>query len=523
MKLLKVGSNILDKSAIRNQTKIKTWNELQKELTYLKKNGKKIGLCHGVFDLLHPGHIKHFDVAKEKVDVLVVSLTADKFLNKGPGRPAFDQLTRAETLSHLNQVDYVVISPHETAIPIISLVKPNLYFKGTEYKNFQQDITGNIQKEVKSVKKYGGKIFFTNEKVYSSSNLINKYLFDSDTPTQTYFKNFRKKYSFNQIEDFFSKIKDLNILIVGETIIDEYTTAETLGKSSKDPILCMNILDSEQHAGGVLAIASHCLGLGAHVTVLTGINFKDLGNKSIRSIRKSLMDLQFIDISPKPTIKKNRIIDERTKNKVIEFYEMDDSPLSNIQEKILIVKLKKLAKKVDLIIVADYGHGLLNEKTIIEINNLAKSKSLNVQSNAGNRGFNNVSKYANADFISLNGGEIKLEARRKHLQMDSFVRSLRRKMKSKSILITKGSEGIEIFTKIGFKISSPSLAPFVKDRVGAGDTVFSIASALFAVGAPAEIIALCGNLAGAWSVSFNGNENYLQSEVILKQISSILK
>lgn len=485
--------------------------------------GKKIGLCHGVFDLLHPGHIKHFDVAKKEVDVLIVSITADKYVNKGPSRPAFNQFTRAETLSHLNPVDFVIISPHETAIPVISLVKPDLYFKGSEYKNFQEDITGNIQKEVKSVKKHGGKIFFTNEKVYSSSNLINKYLYDSNTPTQAYLKNFRKKYDFTQIEEYFSMIKDLKILIVGETIIDEYTNAETLGKSSKDPILCMNILDSEQHAGGVLAIASHCLGLGAQVTVLTGINFKDFSNRTIKNLKKMTMNIEFIDISPKPTIKKKRIVDDRTKNKVIEFYEMDDSPLSNEQEKHFIGKLNKLAKNADLIIVADYGHGLINERTIIEIDKLRILKSLNVQSNGGNRGFNNVSKYSNADFISLNGGEIKIEARRKHLEMQNFVRDLRKRMKCKAILITKGSDGIEIYSKGNRKNTSPSFAPFVKDRVGAGDTVLSIASSLFAVGATPEVIALCGNLAGAWSVSFTGNENYLQSKIILKQLRSILK
>jgi len=64
----------------------------------LKKSGKRIVHCHGVFDLLHIGHIRHFEAAKAMGDVLVITLTPDRFVNKGPHRPAFPQVLRAEPL-----------------------------------------------------------------------------------------------------------------------------------------------------------------------------------------------------------------------------------------------------------------------------------------------------------------------------------------------------------------------------------------------------------------------------------------
>ncbi|MFA4854916.1 MAG: adenylyltransferase/cytidyltransferase family protein, partial [Candidatus Omnitrophota bacterium] len=80
------------------QAKIKTINELASILEKLRKEGKKIAHCHGCFDLLHPGHLKHFQAAKNKGDVLVVTLTKDEYVNKGPGRPVFNHHLRADSI-----------------------------------------------------------------------------------------------------------------------------------------------------------------------------------------------------------------------------------------------------------------------------------------------------------------------------------------------------------------------------------------------------------------------------------------
>ena len=118
-----------------------------------KKKKKKIILCHGVFDLFHVGHVKYLNHAKKYADYLIVSITTDRFVNKGFGRPIFNQNQRAELLSSLSYVDYVVLSDDLTAIDVISSIKPDYYAKGIEYKNFKKDLTKNIVKEIKCLKK----------------------------------------------------------------------------------------------------------------------------------------------------------------------------------------------------------------------------------------------------------------------------------------------------------------------------------------------------------------------------------
>ena len=154
--------------------KIKKLEELNQIIADLKSTGKKIVHCHGVFDLLHIGHIKHFAQAKGLGDVLIVSITADQFVNKGPNRPAFSDQYRIEAVAALDAVDYVVLSKKPTAVKMIEALRPNIYCKGQDYLNKENDTSGEIRNEISAVKKIGGKIVHTKDITFSSSNLINK-------------------------------------------------------------------------------------------------------------------------------------------------------------------------------------------------------------------------------------------------------------------------------------------------------------------------------------------------------------
>mgnify|MGYP001294378645 FL=1 len=124
--------------------KISSLEKISKIVSSLKIKGKKISLCHGVFDLLHPGHIYHFEQAKKKSDILVVSITSDKKVLKGPGRPYFNQKNRAHSLASIEQIDFVIISDDKSAVNVIKKIKPHFYVKGSDYKNSNDDITGKI-------------------------------------------------------------------------------------------------------------------------------------------------------------------------------------------------------------------------------------------------------------------------------------------------------------------------------------------------------------------------------------------
>ena len=153
--------------------KILELDELAKKIQDLKSEGKKIVHCHGCFDLMHIGHIKYFQASKKMGDVLIVTLTPDIYVDKGPGRPVFNQSLRAESIAALECVDYVAINKWPTAEETLKLLRPDIYVKGQEFEKLE-DKTGKIQKENKIVEEIGAQMRFTHEIVYSSTKLINQ-------------------------------------------------------------------------------------------------------------------------------------------------------------------------------------------------------------------------------------------------------------------------------------------------------------------------------------------------------------
>ena len=155
--------------------KILDLHELSERLSDSHAQGKVIGLCHGCFDLMHPGHIKYLQAAKKDCDILAVTLTPDQWVDKGPDRPVFNQNLRAESLAALECVDFVAINKWPTAEETLRLLRPDYYFKGQEFEKFQ-DKTGKIQKEIRVIEEIGAQLRFTHEIVFSSTDLTNKHL-----------------------------------------------------------------------------------------------------------------------------------------------------------------------------------------------------------------------------------------------------------------------------------------------------------------------------------------------------------
>src|SRR5262249_55290972 len=149
----------------------------------------------GVFDLLHVGHIRHFEQAKRMGDILIVTVTQDQFVNKGPHRPAFPQEIRAEMLAALEMIDFVAINKTPLAVEAIRLLKPNIYVKGSEYRSSTEDITGGITPETEAIRAVGGEIRFTEDIVFSSSTLINRFMSPFSPDVDAYLEDFRKGHS----------------------------------------------------------------------------------------------------------------------------------------------------------------------------------------------------------------------------------------------------------------------------------------------------------------------------------------
>src|SRR5262249_25663377 len=127
--------------------KILSLPELAATCEALRRQGRKVVLCHGVFDLFHVGHLRHLKSASEFGDVLVGSITGDKYVNRGPDRRASPSELRAELLAGLELVDYVAVVDEASAASAITAAKPHRYVKGGEYFDPKEDITGKIVAE----------------------------------------------------------------------------------------------------------------------------------------------------------------------------------------------------------------------------------------------------------------------------------------------------------------------------------------------------------------------------------------
>lgn len=507
-----------------NLNKILSDQEAKALRERLQKTSDTLVLCHGVFDLLHPGHISHFEDAKSHGSVLAVSVTSDEFVNKGPGRPILPADLRALMLSSLQIVDFVWISRNETAQSAIELIRPDVFVKGPDYADPSTDPTGNIQREINAVEKFGGRVQFTQSPTMSSSKLANSLSQASGTELGNWLPSARRKVSVEGIHKWFNDISNLKIVVIGEAIVDSYVFVEALGKTSKEPVLAFLRHDSEMQLGGSIAVARHASGLGAQTTLITRVG-DDATGKEVKSLLEKETSLQLVlqTVSDGITINKTRFIDESTGTKVFETYEMKDESASDLEDKEFIATMDPIIDEFDLILVADYGHGLLTEGVLERLSKARGTLAVNTQSNAGNRGFNSIARYPRVDIASLNGGELQLELRKRHTDVRSLLPELGATLGATWMVVTEGAKGMSIWNEKSGVQTMPAFTEFVKDRVGAGDALFAASSALLAVKAPLEAVGLFGNLAGASMVSDLGNSSSLVASDLIRHAKVALK
>src|SRR5476651_893084 len=205
-----------------SSAKILTLDALEAKSRELRDAGHRIVMCHGTFDLMHTGHIRHLQRAKTEGDILLVTLTGDAYVNKGPGRPVFDEGLRAETIASLACVDFVAINYEQAAITAIKRLRPHVYVKGSEYRAALDDVTGNITREKEAVEAGGGSIFYTDEITFSSSSLLNEHFGVFSPETKDYLQAFRRKNGFKDVIELVKGLAHLKVLIVGDTIVDQY-------------------------------------------------------------------------------------------------------------------------------------------------------------------------------------------------------------------------------------------------------------------------------------------------------------
>ncbi len=515
-------SNLYEEK-VKIQNKTKTLEQLVEILERHRAEHKKIVHCHGVFDLLHVGHIRHFQQAKKFGDILVVTLTPDKFVNKGPHRPTFPDHLRAEVIAALDSVDYVAINKWPQATQAIELLQPNFYVKGSDYKEAEKDHTGGIKLEEAAVKAVGGQIVFTEDITFSSTSLINRHLSSFPEEVTSYLEGFSDKYSSGDIFKYLDDAKKYKVLIVGETIIDEYQYCEAIGKSSKEPMLAVKRVNTEKFVGGILAVANHISSFAGEVGIVSFLGDNNSQEDFIREKLNKKVKPTFLYRKNSPTIVKRRFIESYFFTKMMEVYEINDGLLDPNDNKLFCETLRKELPKYDIVIVFDFGHGVFTKEAIDVLCKNAKFLTVNAQTNAGNVGYQSIVKYPRADYVCLTENEMRMEARDRRGDLKEMVKRMAEEFDYKRVTVTRGNNGCMCYDKQDGFVEVPAFAGKVLDRMGAGDAYLSITALCVAQKAPLEVTGFIGNAAGAQAVATVGHRSFIEKVSLYKHIESLLK
>ncbi len=487
-----------------------------------EKERKKIIYAHGAFDLFHAGHIHHLEEAKKLGDILIVTITPDRFIKKGPGRPRFNEVSRMKFVAGLECVDFVALNDAPEATETIKKINPDIYVKGDDVKERALDPKEGLFREIEAVKAVGGKVCFIKSLPIHSTDLLNEHFSIYSKETDAFLDKFSEKYSVEMIFDFLEKIKKLKVLVIGDAIIDQYQYVTVATKSPKSNHLVAKCLNEEEFAGGVLACANHIAEFCDRVFLATCLGFSDSRQEFIEQHLKGNIIRGFFYRDDAPTTLKKRFIEPAYLTKLFEVNYLNESALPFYVEESLISSLEEIIGDYDLVLAADYGHGFLTDKIIAWLSVKAKFLATNVQTNSANYGFNLVTKYPRADYVCIDEPEVRLATHSREGDLKMLIEQISRKTKARKISITCGHRGCLVFGEGEGFHEVPVLSTKVVDTVGAGDAFFSASAPFASLGAPMDLVGFIGNVAGAIKVGTLCNKSSVDAEQLKEYIKRLL-
>ena len=441
----------------------------------------KTVLSHGVFDVLHIGHLEHLRQARAMGDRLVVSVTPDAHVHKGPGRPVHTAAERVAMLEALRDVDAAFIAEGPSAVPSIVKVCPAVYCKGPDY-GAGKDGAGFLEDERIAVESVGGRLAFTTGALRSSTAIINETMPRLPDTAMAWLRSL--PYTAEQVTAYLDDARGLSVKVVGDLIVDEYVYVEPRGKSAKENTITYVETGREEFGGGAAIIA-------AHLEALT------------RAVRWP---------APGGVIKKTRGVTRPFLQKVFSFSIGEWAPK----------EWTKPAEDSDITVVGDFGHGCVQDaETAERIARDVGFLALTVQSNSLNWGFNLLTKWPRADYFVVDEPELRLACQDQHGPIAHLLQREVARLGAGMGVVTLGHNGCLVYDGHGLT-EAPALAVNVVDRMGAGDAFLAATAPLARLGAPREVIALVGNVAGAIHVGVVGNAKPLDGKEVRQWVAALL-
>ncbi len=477
---------------------------------------KKVIMCHGTFDIVHPGHVRHLLYAKSKAEILVASLTADVHIVKGQLRPFVPQELRAFNLAALECVDYVVIDTDPTPIRNIKIIQPDYFAKGYEYT--KDGLQPRTAEEKVSVESYGGELLFTpGDIVYSSS-----YFIENEPPSIATEKLMSllnaEGLSLEDLRSAVSKLANARVHVVGDTIIDSYTHCAMIGGMTKTPTMSVRFEERINFVGGAGIVAKHLKAVGADVTFSTVLGDDALAEFALKDLGSEGVKCEPIIDRTRPTTNKNAIV--AGKYNLLKVDTVDNRSISERIVKTLTEQIR--GTPADIVVFSDFRHGIFNRDTIPPLTKAIPPGAFRVADSQVASRWGNILEFNGFDLITPN----EREARFALGDQDSVVRplglDLYRQAGCKILILKLGERGLMTFRGVPEEqdvrafFALDSFAERVVDAVGSGDALLAYAAlALFATGSPVIASAL-GSFAAAVECEHEGNVPVRPKDVVEK-------
>lgn len=470
-----------------------------------RPRGEVVVMCHGTFDLVHPGHLRHLAFAKSRGDRLVVSLTADAHVTKANMRPYVPEELRALNLAALELVDYVIIDAEPEPLDLISQIEPDVFVKGFEYG---ESLPPKTTREKQLVEAYGGQMVFSpGDFVLSSSAVI-----ENDPPKI----GLEKLLTLMQVEGLtFADLKScldgfssLSVTIIGDIIVDSLTTASIIGGYRKTPTPSVRVEGHQRFVGGAGIVAKHVAAAGANVSLVSVVGDDELGRFAMDDLQRSGVTCQVRSVADRPTTHKNAVLADGYR--LLRIDTVDNKSIDREQVEEFAAEIA--ASRADAIVFSDFRHGIFNRATIPVLLSSIPSGTFTVADSQVASRWGNILDFAGCDMITPNEEEVRFALG----DQDSVIRPLGSTLydqaRCRILMLKLGARGMMTFRaslaeqdrRSFFSVDSLARDTIV-DPVGSGDALLAYAT-LTQVATGSEVVAsIIGTIAAGLECEFEGN------------------
>lgn len=485
--------------------KVKTAKEIA-ELVGARPRDKRVIMCHGTFDIVHPGHVRHLLYAKSKSDVLIASLTADAHILKANFRPYVPQELRAFNLAALECVDYVVIDTEPTPLKNISIIQPDYFAKGYEYG--KDGLHPRTAEEKTAVESYGGELLFTpGDIVYSSSRIIE--LEPPAIATEKLMALLQGEgLTIDSLYDALKKLRDVRVHVVGDTIVDSYSHCAMIGGMTKTPTMSVRLDSRTDFVGGAGIVAKHLKAAGAQVTFSTVLGVDAMAEFVLEDLKKAGVECAPVIDRTRPTTNKNAIVAGG-----YNLLKVDTVDNRSISSRIVEMLTEQICEtKADIVVFSDFRHGLFNRDTIPALTAAIPQTAFRVADSQVASRWGNILEFEGFDLITPNEREARFALGDQDLVVRPLGLELFKRARCKTLVLKLGERGLMTFRGVPKNdedvrsfFTIDTFAENVRDAVGSGDALLAYASlSLFTTG-NAVIASVLGSFAAAVECEHEGN------------------